>query len=171
MLVCPKCGLLSPDESLRCDCGYKYDAQTRQKLFKVLRKTRGAELIPRAWRIFGKALAVSTLVLATAHYNPFRDNSILGFSIFFPAGPAGYVRILPYQNVINSWIERRISPLEYVGIFALISVFGWLLYVIIAFALAVVPTNLKKWWAILALLLALLALDCAGWLALRGAGL
>jgi hypothetical protein len=70
MLTCPRCGLISPDKSMRCDCGFNLIANDRSSIPKDHARWRGQARttlwLGVALIVFGVTLTILTYKDATA---------------------------------------------------------------------------------------------------------
>ena len=59
-MKCPSCGLMNPDDTVRCNCGYSF---TTPRLYKPYQNMRVGDFFLNSWRTFG-ANWITFLVLA-----------------------------------------------------------------------------------------------------------
>lgn len=104
---CPHCGLFSPPEAARCDCGYDFASKTVKSsyvLAHVVEKHGGeAKIVEEASRTKIRT-GVSLLVLAAI----VTGGSFLGGDVYFWAGAVMWGALLLYRG----WRQRGQRSLD-----------------------------------------------------------
>jgi len=83
MKTCPKCKLGSPDEALRCDCGYDFETKRLEKSFNS-KSTSGIPVENLTKAKFEARIWLAASILIIFLYGNFSISGELSPSFYFP---------------------------------------------------------------------------------------
>ena len=90
---CPQCGLMSPDEALRCDCGYDFVTHTMQASYLVKPATPASDKWVRQYfSACGVVLGIEVLLLMMRP--PFDEEPFIHNLLGYPLSPGLFVASL-----------------------------------------------------------------------------
>jgi hypothetical protein len=108
MRKCPRCGLISPDRSVRCECGFRFDVDSKSAVLREHNRWREST---RAHMFWGIMLVALGLVVSVASYLAAVDRGQSYYSIWIGAVIVGGTLAIR-SRIRLSKIDEAEQPLD-----------------------------------------------------------